>query len=59
MARARLAAVAAAFVLIAVACAGSDDPVEGDPGVDSGAFTVNSGAHHVAQIWCADSDCQG
>ncbi len=36
MARARLAAVAAAFALIAVACAGSDDPVEGDPGVDAG-----------------------
>ena len=37
MARARLVAVAAAFALIAVACAGSDSPVEGDPGVDAGA----------------------
>ena len=36
MARARPAAVAAAFVLIAVACAGSDSPVEGDPGTDAG-----------------------
>ena len=36
MARARLAAVAAAFALIAVACAGSDSPVEGDPGADAG-----------------------
>jgi len=36
LARARLVAVAAAFALIAVACAGSDSPVEGDPGADAG-----------------------
>jgi len=45
LARARLAAVAAAFALIAVACAGSDSPVEGDPGVGSGAeSTVGTAA---------------
>ena len=29
------------------------------PGSDVGAFAVNAGAHHVAQIWCTDGDCQG
>ena len=29
------------------------------PGSDVGAFAVNAGAHHVAQIWCDDGDCQG
>jgi len=28
------------------------------PGSDVGAFAVNAGAHHVAQIWCTDGDCQ-
>ena len=28
------------------------------PGSEVGAFAVNSGAHHVAQIWCTDGDCQ-
>lgn len=28
------------------------------PGSDVGAFAVNSGAHHVAQIWCTDGNCQ-
>ena len=27
------------------------------PGNDAGAFPVNSGAHHVAQIWCTDGNC--
>ncbi|MCY3948272.1 MAG: ABC transporter substrate-binding protein [Acidimicrobiaceae bacterium] len=29
------------------------------PGSDDDAFAVNAGAHHVAQIWCDDGDCQG
>lgn len=29
------------------------------PGSDTGAVPVISGAHHVAQIWCTDGDCQG
>ncbi len=29
------------------------------PGSDVGAFAVNAGAHHVAQIWCDNGDCQG
>ncbi|WP_420440134.1 ABC transporter substrate-binding protein [Candidatus Poriferisodalis sp.] len=28
------------------------------PGSDVGAFPVIAGAHHVAQIWCTDGDCQ-